>query len=207
MPKISEKTIERLILYRRIILGLKPFEKTHVFSHELSNLTGSTSAQIRRDLMVIGYSGSPIKGYDLDQLILSINDFIDASTKQNVAIIGLGKVGRAILNYFQGRRPKLQIKAAFDIDQNKIDTEFNNCICYNIDELEKYLKKYQIKVAILAIPVNEAQQIAERLTNAGIKGILNYTPTNLHLSDGIYIENRDMIMAVEKVAYFSRQLV
>ena len=72
--------------------------------------------------------------------------------------------------------------------------------------LEKILKKYQIKVAILAIPVHEAQAMADRLVKAGIKGILNYTPTKLHLPENIYIENRDMIMAVEKVAYFSRQL-
>jgi len=206
MSKIPEKTIERLILYRRIILGLKPFEKANVFSHELSNLTGFTSTQIRRDMMVIGYSGSPIKGYDLEQLIQSISDFIDASQKQNVALVGLGKVGRAILNYFQGRRPKLQIKAAFDLDPGKIGKTINNCVCYHTDELEKIIKKHKIITAILAVPVDESQHMAERLSNVGIKGILNYTPTKLHLPEKIFIENRDMIMAVEKVAYFARQI-
>ncbi len=206
MSKISEKTIERLILYRRIILGLKPFEKANVFSHELSSLTGFSSAQIRRDLMAIGYSGSPIKGYNLEQLIQSISNFIDAPQKQNVALIGLGKVGRAILNYFQGRRPRLQIKSAFDLDPVKIGKTINNCVCYHIDDLENIIKKHKIVAAILAIPVDEAHVIAERLINTGIKGILNYTPTKLHVPENIFVENRDMIMAVEKVAYFARQL-
>ena len=116
MSQISEKAIERLILYRRILVGLKTEGKSNLFSHQLSNLTGFTSAQIRRDLMAIGYSGSPVHGYDLDKLIESISDFVDAPQKQYVALVGVGHLGRAILDYFQGRRPKLEIFAAFDKD-------------------------------------------------------------------------------------------
>jgi len=206
MKPIPEKTIERLILYRRFLMNVKVEEKANIFSHELSTMTGFSSAQIRRDLMEIGYSGSPIKGYDTKNLIDSISEFIDAPEKQHVAIIGLGQLGRAIVNYFKGRRQKLEIIAAFDKDPNKAGKVVNGCRCYHIDELEKVIKENEIRIVILAIPEVGSQEMAERLVNAGIRGILNYAPTKLYLPHNIYIENRDMIMAVEKVAYFARQI-
>lgn len=206
MKFLPEKTIERLILYRRFLMGLTNENKTHIFSHEVSALTGFSSAQIRRDLMVIGYSGSPIKGYDLKNLIESISEFIDAPEAQNVAIIGLGQLGRAIVNYFKGRRQKLEISAAFDKDPHKVGRVVNGCRCYHIDDLEKIIKENNIKITILAIPEAGSQEMAERLAKAGIKGILNYAPTKLFLPDNIFIENRDMIMAVEKVAFFARHI-
>ncbi len=205
MKQLPEKTIERLILYRRLLMGLNPIEKVSIFSHELASMTGFSSAQIRRDLMAIGYSGSPVKGYDVKRLYESLSDFIDAPDMQNVAIIGLGQLGRAIVNYFRGRRQKLEITAAFDKDPAKIGRVVNGVRCYSIDNLEKILREKGIDVAILAIPEEQAQSIGERLVQAGVKGVLNYAPIQLHLPNTIYVENRDMIMAVEKVAYFSRQ--
>ncbi len=202
----SEKTIERLILYRRLLMNIDPAEKPNIYSHELSLLTGFTSAQIRRDLMAIGYSGSPVKGYDIKKLFSSLSDFIDADEVQQVAIIGLGQLGRAIVNYFRGRRKKLEITVAFDKDPNKINRVVNGVHCHSIDLLEKIIAEKGIRIAILAIPEDQAQTMGERLAEAGITGILNYAPTQLKLPVSVYVENRDMIMAVEKVAYFSRQL-
>ena len=201
-----EKTIERLILYRRLLMNLDSGEKTNIFSHELAKLTGFTSAQIRRDLMLIGYSGSPVKGYEIKKLFESLSDFIDAAEPQSVAIIGLGQLGRAIVNYFRGRRQKLEITVAFDKDPSKIGKIVNGVPCFSIDELAKILEEHNIHIAILAIPESEAQAMGERLAEAGVKGILNYAPIKLHLAETVYVENRDMIMAVEKVAYFARHI-
>jgi len=200
----SEKTIERLILYRRIIMNIDANKKPNLFSHELSAMTGFTSAQIRRDLMAIGYSGSPVKGYDTKELYKSLSEFIDAKNLQQVAIIGLGQLGRAIVNYFRNRREKLEITVAFDKDPKKVDRLVNGVRCYPITDLEKILRENDIRIAILAIPEAQAQKMGQRLADAGVKGILNYAPIQLKLPESVYVENRDMIMAVEKVAYFSR---
>lgn len=204
MEQISEKSIERLILYRRLLLRLQAQGVTHIYSHELAAMAGVTAAQLRKDLTPTGYYGSPVYGYEINQLMSSISEIIDAPEMQHVALVGLGQLGRAVLDYFQGRRPKLQIIAAFDTDPSKIDRVIHGCRCYHINELEKVIKQNNIIVGILAVPPDEAQEIAERMVMAGIKGLLNYAPVQLKLPEDIYVENRDMIMAVEKVAYFAR---
>ncbi|MDZ7375867.1 MAG: redox-sensing transcriptional repressor Rex [candidate division KSB1 bacterium] len=205
MEQISEKSIERLILYRRLLLGLQARGVIHIYSHELAAMAGVTAAQLRKDLTPTGYYGSPVYGYEINQLMSSISEIIDAPEMQNVALVGLGQLGRAVLDYFQGRRPKLQIMAAFDTDPSKINRVIHGCRCYHIDELEKVIKQNNIIVGILAVPPDEAQEIAERMVMAGIKGLLNYAPVQLKLPEDVYVENRDMIMAVEKVAFFARQ--
>ncbi|MBD3289222.1 redox-sensing transcriptional repressor Rex [candidate division KSB1 bacterium] len=204
MKTISEKTIERLIIYRGLLLNLVSDKVKNIFSHQLATMTGFTSAQIRRDIMSIGYSGSPVRGYDIQNLIKSLGEFIDGEEKQPVALVGLGHVGRAVLDYLKGRRPKLEITASFDDDPAKVDRVFQGCMCYHVNDLEKIIEKENIKVGIIAVPADEAQSVAERMANAGIKGILNYAPVKLNIPSGIYVENRDMTLAVEKVAYFAR---
>jgi redox-sensing transcriptional repressor len=205
MKKVSTKTVERLLIYRRILLNLSAKDASHIFSHHLATLTGFTSAQIRRDLMAIGYFGSPARGYDREQLLSSISAFVDAPDKEGVAIVGLGHLGQAILTYFQGRRPKLEIVAVFDNDPQKINRVIHGCRCYHTNELEGKIQSERITVAIIAVPADEAQMIAERLVASGVRGVLNYAPVKLELPPEIYVDNRDMIMAVEKAAYFARE--
>jgi len=203
--KISTNTIERLILYRKIINELINDGIYNIYSHRLSNLAENTPAQVRRDLMVIGYTGSPAHGYILKELEESISDFLDSNDGQNACIVGLGNLGRAILDYCKNRNSKINILATFDIDPNKIDRDFNGCHCYNIDDLESKVEDYRIEVAILTIPsAEEAQIVAERLVQSGIRGILNYTSARLKLSPSVYVEYRDMMMALEKVSYFAK---
>ncbi len=206
MNKVSQKTIERLILYRRQLLGLNNKGTTSIFSHQLAVQTGFTSAQIRRDIMAIGYSGSPAHGYDLEKLLSSLNDFIDAPGGQGVALVGLGHLGRAVLDYFQGRRPNLKIMLAFDNDPQKVNRMAQGCPCYHTDELENRIIEQKVKVGIIAVPAIESQDLAERLVRAGVRGILNYAPVKLELPPEVYVENRDMILALEKAAFFARQV-
>lgn len=205
MKTIPEKTVERLILYRRLLLGFQGNGTNNIFSHQLATLAGVTSAQLRKDLTPTGYYGSPVHGYDIAQLMNSISEIIDAPQMQNVVLVGLGHLGRAVLDYFQGRRPKLQIIAAFDTDPVKINRVIHGCRCYHTNEMEKVIQENNSIVGILAVPLDEAQDIAERMVNAGIRGLLNYAPMRLDLPNDVYVENRDMIMAVEKAAYFARE--
>jgi len=133
MNKIPEKTIERLILYRRLLLGLQGKGTNKIFSHQLAAKAGVTSAQLRKDLAPTGYYGSPVHGYDIKQLMDSISEIIDLPQMQNVAQVGLGHLVCAVLDYFQGRRPRLQIIAAFDTDPGKINRVIHGCRCYHPD--------------------------------------------------------------------------
>jgi redox-sensing transcriptional repressor len=205
MQTVSDKTIGRLSLYRRLLNGLVSDGIANVFSHQLAAMAGGTAAQVRRDMMAVGYSGSPKRGYDVRELIGSIATFLDAPQGQGVALVGIGNLGRAILTYFSGRRPNLSMVAAFDSDPYKVNRVIHGCRCYPMSELAAIVGRLEIRTAIIAVPATEAQSVAERLIRAGIRGILNFAPVRLHVLGGVYVEDIDMTTSLEKVAYFARQ--
>lgn len=205
MYKLPEKTIGRLSEYRRTLLICLADGKTHIYSHELANLHNITAVQVRRDIMLIGYSTTLKKGYDVKALIDVIGSIIDTQKGLNAAIIGIGNLGRAITTYFNGKRTKLKIAATFDIDPEKANRVISGVKCYPMSELAKIIKEKDISIGILTVPPKEAALVAETLIMAGIKGILNYTSTPLNVSPNVYLEEYDMITSLEKVAYFVKQ--
>ncbi|MBO5710067.1 MAG: redox-sensing transcriptional repressor Rex, partial [Rikenellaceae bacterium] len=118
---IPEKTIERLSEYRRVLLRLKDNGRTHLFSHTLAEKLGITAVQVRRDLMLIGFSSDNKRGYDSEVLVDFIGKVLDDDRIINVGIVGMGKLGQAITRYFTGKRSKLKIVCAFDNDERKIN--------------------------------------------------------------------------------------
>ena len=202
---ISVKTIGRLSIYRRILNRLLSEGVKNVFSHQLAVMAGVTPAQVRRDIMSIGYSGNPNRGYGVIDLIESIGTSLDDPEGQRATLVGVGNLGRAILTYFIGRRPKLAIVAAFDNDPKKFDRVIQSCRCYSIDRLEDVVEELGISIGAITVPSNEAQKVANALVCAGIKGILNFAPVRIQVPLNVYVEDIDMTMALEKVAYFARK--
>lgn len=205
MKKLPDKTVERLSQYRRSLLNCLANGKKYIFSHEIANLHHITPVQVRRDIMLIGYTGTLRKGYDIKDLIDLIGEIIDSETGQNVAIIGLGNLGRALVTHLSGKRSKLQIKASFDINPEKVDRVYGGVNCYHIDKIEDVIKAENISIAIITTPAEETQQISEMLIKAGIRGILNYTPKAINVPDHVYLEEHDMITSLEKVAFFVKK--
>jgi redox-sensing transcriptional repressor len=201
---IPDKTIGRLSLYRRLLNRLHSEGTRFVYSHQLAALARVTPAQVRRDIMSIGYSGNPNRGYDVLELTESIGQSLDDPQGQKVALVGVGNLGRAILNYFSGRRPRLAIVAAFDNDLRKCDRVVQGCRCYNIEQLPEIVREQGITVGAIAVPATEAQQVSNILVQVGIRGILNFAPVRLHAPANVYVEDFDMTTALEKVAYFAR---
>jgi redox-sensing transcriptional repressor len=201
---ISEKTIGRLTLYRRILNDLIREGSDSLRSHELAKLAGVSAAQVRRDLMVVGYEGSPKRGYESLKLLEGIRGTLDEPGGQKMAVIGVGNLGRALLAYFTGRRPGLAMAAAFDKDPARTGRVIHGCHCYHMDELERVIEEEDIRVAVLAVPAVAAQQVADKLVRCGISGILNFAPVPVQASQHVYLENIDLTMSLEKVAYFAR---
>ncbi|MBI9053748.1 MAG: redox-sensing transcriptional repressor Rex [Bacteroidales bacterium] len=205
MSKLPEKTIGRLSEYRRTLLNCLANGKTHVFSHDLANLHNITAVQVRRDIMLIGYSTTLKKGYDVKALIDVIGNIIDTKDGLNAAIIGIGNLGRAITAYFNGKRTRLKIAATFDTDPEKTNRVISGVKCYPISEMGRIIKEQDISIGILTVPPEDAAAVTETLIMAGIKGILNYTSTSLNVSPNVYLEEYDMITSLEKVAYFVKE--
>lgn len=205
MPALPPKTVERLSAYRRTLLRCLDKGKQYIFSHEIAEMHNITAVQVRRDIMLLGYSSNQKRGYNVKELIDEIGKVLDHKTGVNVAVIGMGNLGHAVTGYFVGKRPKLCIVAAFDVDPAKIGTTSARIMCYPMSELERLVSELNISVALLAVPPEHANEIAQQLTDAGIKGILNFTSVPLNVKQNVYIEEYDMISVLEKVAYFSRK--
>jgi len=205
IKKLPDKTVERLSQYRRNLLVCAANGKTHIYSHEIANLLHITPVQVRRDIMLIGYSGTLRKGYDIQALIDLIGNIIDSDDGQKVAVVGVGNLGRAIISYFKGKRTKLSIVAAFDTNPEKVDRVYAGVHCYSYDRLQEVIKRENITIGIITVPATEAAKVAESLVIAGIKGILNFTPSPVNVSSHIFLEEYDMITSLEKVAYFVKK--
>lgn len=205
MASLPGKTVERLSEYRRTLLACLAENRNFIFSHDLAARLHITAVQVRRDLMLIGYTSVHRKGYDVKELIDTISRIIDSEEGMNVAIIGIGNLGRALAGYFKGKRSKLNLVASFDNDQQKINKVISGVKCYPYDELEKTIRELSIQIAILTVPADFAKEISEEAVRFGIKGILNFTTVPLNVPADVYLEEYDMITSIEKVAYFVKE--
>ena len=200
---IPARTIERMVLYKRILGDLQGKGVSMLFSHQLADLAHNTSTQVRRDLMEIGYSGSPRKGYNVAELISAISQILDGSRERIIALVGVGNLGRAILSYFTYKHPGLTIAAAFDTDERRINRVVSGCRCYHLDRFEELVREKQINMGIITVPALAAQSVADRMTAAGIRGILNFAPVPLTVPEGVFVDRIDIASALEKLAYFT----
>ncbi|NLA48450.1 MAG: redox-sensing transcriptional repressor Rex, partial [Bacteroidales bacterium] len=164
-----------------------------------------TAVQVRRDLMLIGYSSVLRKGYDVKELIETIGTIIDSEVTLNVAIIGIGNLGRAVAGYFRGKRSKLSLVASFDIDPHKVNKVISGVRCYPASEMENIIGELDIRIAIITAPADSAREIAAEAVRCGIKGIMNFTTISLVVPSWVYLEEYDMITSIEKVAYFVKE--
>ncbi|HZL77049.1 MAG TPA: redox-sensing transcriptional repressor Rex [Bacteroidales bacterium] len=203
--KLPGKTVERLSEYRRTLLGCLVEKKSFIFSHDLAARLHITAVQVRRDLMLIGYSSAHRKGYDVKELIEKIGTIIDSDESMNVAIIGIGNLGRAVAGYFKGKRSKLNLVASFDSDPQKINKVISGVKCYPHSDMEKVMKELEIRIAIITVPADYAKEIAEEAVRFGVKGILNFTTIPLNVPSWVFLEEYDMITSIEKVAFFVKE--
>ena len=202
--KLPGKTVERLSAYRRTLINCLEDGKDYVFSHELADMHNNTAVQVRRDIMLIGYSGVQRRGYKAKELIRAIGKVLDDPQGQNVAIVGVGHLGTAILYYLKGKRPGLHVKALFDIDEKKTGREINGIPCYPVEEMPAVVREQRIGIAILTVPVEVARPTAASLVEAGVRGLMNFTTVPLMVPEEVFLEEYDMITSLEKVAYFIR---
>lgn len=205
MKTLPGKTVERLSQYRRALSASLAANRNYVYSHELAAMLHITAVQVRRDLMLIGYGSVMRKGYDVRELIRTIGSIIDARSGLNVAIMGIGNLGRAITGYFRGKRTNMNVVAAFDVDPQKVDKVVAGVKCYHLDQMKRLKDELDISIAVLTVPPDQAVTVTAMLVSNGIKGIMNFTTVPLNVPDNVHLEEFDMITSIEKVAYFVKE--
>jgi redox-sensing transcriptional repressor len=202
--KISLQTVERMSLYRKILEDLHRDGVTNVYSHQLAELVHVSSAQLRRDLASFGSFGNISKGYPVYQMILTISRLFGTDTLQNVALIGVGNLGRALLFYRGFEERGFHIAIVFDIDTEKVGRVFAGRRCHHIRDLETVLPDFGVTMAILACGAQNLQSLVDRLGKAGIRSILNFVPRQIHALEGMNVENVDFSAKMEKLSFLKR---
>jgi redox-sensing transcriptional repressor len=190
--------------YRRLLLSLQYAGVLSIYSHQLARHAGVSAAQVRRDLMAIGYSGSPNKGYDVAACIESIGSFLDGPGRQEAVLVGVGNLGRAVLEHADEAGPALGLVAAFDIDPALEGTSVNGCRVLPAARMEAIVRDLGIRIAVLTVPASSAQDVADALVRAGVQSIVSFAPVPLHLPNDVFVEYMDITAAMESAAYFAR---
>lgn len=199
---LGPRTVGRMGLYRKVLADLKDRHASTVFSRDLAVLAGVSPSLVRQDLMGIGYRGTPQHGYEVDRLDAALERSLAGRSGRHVILVGVGHLGRAILHYFGQNHPQLSLVAALEIDREQVGRRIENVPVAHPAELEQIVYRQDVRVAILAVPDAEAQQMADRLVAAGIRSILNFTTVRLQVPGGVYAENADLDLALERVAFF-----
>ena len=199
--KIPEKTITRLSIYLRCLEELEAGGVTSVSSKQLAARFGLNSAQVRKDLAYFGQFGVRGLGYYIAELKHNLERILGLKQNWEVALIGVGNLGSALIAYkgFQARG--FQISLAFDSDQAKVGHQIDGVVVMDVAKLVPTLRKRKVKIAVLAVPAATAQSVADLLVDSGVTAILNFAPTQLAVPERVKVQNVDLSVLLKTLSY------
>ncbi len=199
---IPKATIERLPLYYRCLDKLATFEDVEVVSSkELGGKLGIPSTQVRKDLSYYGEFGRRGVGYDVTQLKKSVGKILGVNKDWPAVLVGAGNLGRALVNYSGFHKMGLVIAAVMDADLSKIGNKVGSITVQSMKKLEEVVEEDDIKLGIITVPANAAQQVADQLIEAGIRSIWNFAPTRLYVPKDIVVRNEDLAVGIVSLIY------
>jgi redox-sensing transcriptional repressor len=172
-----------------------------VFSHILGQETGASSAQVRKDFSEYRIKGKQRGGYNIDDLLLAMENIFHKETDHNIILIGMGNIGTALAKYSKFVHGRINIVATFDIDPSK-QSRRSEIPVYSMSRLEEIIERFQIKVAIIAVPEISAQNVCDQLINLGIRGIVNFAPIILKADEKVIINNVNLSDEIEAVIFY-----
>jgi redox-sensing transcriptional repressor len=204
-PIIPRKTVYRLSIYLRCLAPLKEKKIQTVSSEALATVAGVKPTQLRKDLAYFGTFGTRGLGYDVAELSRRIADELGTSSLQPVILVGVGNLGMALLSYRGFEKEGFEILAAFDVDPNRRrDKEIKQPV-YGLEELPEFVRAHTVKMAILAVPAEAAQEVANALIECRIMGILNFSPIVLHVPEDVMVNNVNLAIELENLSYFIQE--
>jgi redox-sensing transcriptional repressor len=173
-----------------------------VSSTMLAERLGSTAAQIRKDLSYFGGFGKQGTGYSIYYLIEQLQKILNLDRIWQVAVVGAGDLGRALTRYQGFAIRGIEIVLLFDLDPRVVGTQAGSVTVKHIDSMEGEIRKNSIKIAILTVPADVAQETAERLVDAGVEAILNYAPVTLRLPESVHVQHIDPVLHLQRMMYY-----
>ncbi|HCY3041790.1 TPA: redox-sensing transcriptional repressor Rex [Staphylococcus aureus] len=202
--KIPRATLKRLPLYYRFVSSLKSKGIDRVNSKAISDALQIDSATIRRDFSYFGELGKKGYGYNIDSLLDFFKSELSESDMIKIAIVGVGNLGKALLTYNFSIHDDMTITEAFEVKEDVIGQKIGNVIVKDNDELITTLKKEEIDVVILTTPERVAQKVADELVQAGVKGILNFTPGRINTPSDVQVHQIDLGIELQSLLFFMK---
>lgn len=203
---IPRATAKRLSLYYRIFKRFNAENIEKASSKEIAEAIGIDAATVRRDFSYFGELGRRGFGYDVKKLMEFFADILNDNSITNVMLVGVGNMGRALLHYRFHERNKMKIVMAFEADENPaVGTVDAGIPIYAISEIEEKIKEAKSQTAILTVPSNKAQEVANILVAAGVKGILSFSPVNLSVPKDVVVQYVDLTSELQTLLYFMRK--
>lgn len=170
-------------------------------SEELARHSGTTAAQVRKDLSLFGTFGKRGLGYSVPALVGRLRSILGLENRWPVALVGAGRIGAALFGYESFRSQGFYIEAVFDADPAKVGALWNGVEVLSDAVLETVLAEREIEIAVVAVPAGAAQQVVDRLVSAGIRGILNFAPLRLDVPSSVVVKSVDMTVEMERLSY------
>ena len=201
MKKVSDSTVSRLSLYLRLLLEVQDAGAATISSEDLARRSGTTAAQVRKDLSAFGTFGKRGMGYSVPALVGQLRSILGLEQTWNVALVGAGKIGAALFAYPDFRRQGFHIRAVFDSDERKVGQSWNGLQIRADEDLESAIAEEAIDIVIVAVPADAAQRVVDRAVRAGIRGVLNFAPTKLRVPDDVALKSVNMAVEMEGLSY------
>lgn len=199
---IPDIVIGRLPIYLRALTRLEQEGREVTSSHELGQRLGISSAQIRKDLSHFGGFGKQGTGYQISYLIDQLKQVLKIDREWDIALVGAGDLGHAVANYRGFSDRGFRIVAVFDNDSAKIGQAVGKLTVRAFSEMEAFVREHNIKVAMIAVPAQNAQDVADQLIKAGVRAILNYAPISLNVPTGVYVQYIDPVVHLQRMTYY-----
>lgn len=205
-PKVPEPSLERLILYQRLLRRLKAQGVKVISSEEMGQLLGLKPSQIRKDLSFLGEMGKRGVGYGVEELLSRVEDFLLDSKVHRLAIVGIGNLGSALATYrgLQGKDHRLV--ALFDSDPAKVGRRFGELEVLPVEKLEEVVSRLGVDVLIVCTPAEAVESLVARARSCGVKGILCFAPTDLVAPPGMAMQRVDVSSELRKLLFAMREL-
>ncbi|MEA3560614.1 MAG: redox-sensing transcriptional repressor Rex [Candidatus Omnitrophota bacterium] len=200
--KIPEGTVSRLFIYLREITNLVKMNIPTISSAELGDRVNLSDAQLRKDLGYFGQFGVSGSGYDTVELKAALEKILGKDKAWNVAVIGVGHLGLALLTYPGFKEHGLNIVAAFDSNTRRIGRQIKDITVQPIDKADKVIADKKIDIGVIAVPAESSQGVADKLVSAGIKCILNFAPETLTVPGHVRVKDVDLSRELETLTYF-----
>lgn len=195
--RLSDATINRIPLYLRALQELNERDWYIISSNDLADLVGVQPAQLRKDLSYLGEFGTRGVGYDISHLKNQLSNRIGLTKKWSIAVIGAGRLGQALIRYQEFKKHDLDIRAVFDNDPSKIGKKIESKYILDISEIKDVVEEEGIQIGIITTPAESAQLAAKLLVEAGIKAILNFTPTSIEVPDKVQVRHVDLSVELQ----------